>query len=95
VHSLMQKFGDFPPSGINVFLGEYSLYGDSEPLPKQTFAVTRIFLHPQYEFTLQVRWCPLPFRILSCFNSSTSKKGDILIHNNFSNNRPTVMTWPC
>ena len=54
VHSLIQKFGDFPPSGINVFLGEYSLYGDSEPLPKQTFTVTKIFLHPQYEFTLQV-----------------------------------------
>ena len=54
VHSLIEQFGDFPPSGINVYLGEYSLLGDWEPLPKQTLAVSKIHLHPKYEFTLQV-----------------------------------------
>lgn len=40
-------------NGIQVFLGEYSLYTNMEPLPRQGFTVDQIFLHPYYEFTPQ------------------------------------------
>lgn len=53
VHLLAKKFGEFPPSGIRVYLGEYSLYAEVEPLPRQIFSVLQIFMHPFYEFTPQ------------------------------------------
>jgi secreted trypsin-like serine protease len=53
VHSMAKKFGEFPPTGIRVYLGEYSLYADVEPLPRQAYSVNRIYMHPFYEFTPQ------------------------------------------
>ena len=53
VHSLAKKYEEYPPSGIKVYLGEYSLYGDIEPLPRQVFSVSRIYMHPYYEFSPQ------------------------------------------
>ena len=53
VHSMAKKYGDQPPPGIRVYLGEYSLYSEIEPLPRQIFSVHRIYLHPYYEFTPQ------------------------------------------
>jgi hypothetical protein len=50
---MAKKFGQFPPSGIRVYLGEYSLNSDLEPLPRQVFSVQRIYMHPYYEFTPQ------------------------------------------
>ena len=50
---MTKKFGEFPPIGIRVYLGEYSLYSEIEPLPRQVFSVSRIYLHPYYEFTPQ------------------------------------------
>ena len=53
VHSVAKKFGEFPPTGIKVYLGEYSLYADVEPLPRQSYSLLRIYMHPFYEFTPQ------------------------------------------
>ena len=61
VHTISQKFGEFPPSDIDVYLGEYSLYADWEPLQKKTMPVSRIYIHPKYEFTLQVNPCSRSF----------------------------------
>ena len=36
-----------------VYLGEYSLYNNGEPLPRQKINVEKIHLHPYYEFTPQ------------------------------------------
>jgi len=41
------------PSRYRVYLGEYRLYQNSEPLPRQKFYVSKIVLHPNYEFTPQ------------------------------------------
>jgi len=41
------------PSRYRVYLGEYSLYQQTEPLARQKFYVSRILLHPHYEFTVQ------------------------------------------
>jgi len=41
------------PSKYRVYLGEYKLYQNSEPLPRQKFYVSEIVLHPDYEFTPQ------------------------------------------
>jgi len=41
------------PSKYRVYLGEYKLYQNSEPLPRQKFYVSNIVVHPQYEFTPQ------------------------------------------
>ena len=41
------------PIGLKVYLGEYSLLSDSEPLPMQKRIVTRVHLHPYYRFSPQ------------------------------------------
>ena len=41
------------PIGIVAYLGEYSLYEKSEPLPLQKRIVTKVFIHPYYQFTPQ------------------------------------------
>lgn len=41
------------PFGIVAYLGEYSLFAESEPLPFQKRVVTKVYLHPYYEFTPQ------------------------------------------
>ena len=41
------------PVGIVAYLGEYSLYEKSEPLPLQKRIVTKVFIHPYYQFTPQ------------------------------------------
>eukprot|EP00088_Acartia_fossae_P044944 TRINITY_DN4799_c0_g2_i1.p1 TRINITY_DN4799_c0_g2~~TRINITY_DN4799_c0_g2_i1.p1 ORF type:complete len:356 (-),score=77.21 TRINITY_DN4799_c0_g2_i1:780-1847(-) len=41
------------PSMYRVYLGEYNLYSRSEPLPRQKFFVSKVVMHPQYEFTPQ------------------------------------------
>jgi len=41
------------PSRYRVYLGEYKLYQNSEPLPRQKFYVSEIVMHPKYEFTPQ------------------------------------------
>lgn len=51
VHSVADK--DLPPVGVRVYLGEYSLYSSSEPLPRQRFSVSSVHLHPYYQFTPQ------------------------------------------
>lgn len=38
---------------VRVFLGEYSLFSDLEPLPRQLYGVDKIFLHPFYQFEPQ------------------------------------------
>lgn len=38
---------------IRVYLGEYELMKESEPLPRQEFRVRESFIHPYYEFTPQ------------------------------------------
>eukprot|EP00095_Tigriopus_kingsejongensis_P007951 maker-scaffold756_size101639-snap-gene-0.17 protein:Tk07951 transcript:maker-scaffold756_size101639-snap-gene-0.17-mRNA-1 annotation:"serine proteinase stubble" len=38
---------------IRVYLGEYTLYNNLEPLPSQQFGVVDIFAHPHYHFTPQ------------------------------------------
>jgi hypothetical protein len=50
---MAKKYGESQPTGIRVYLGEYSLYSEVEPLPRQVFSVSRIYLHPFYEFTPQ------------------------------------------
>ena len=44
---------DLPTEGVTVYLGEYYLADDAEPLPTQEFGVEKIHLHPYYEFTPQ------------------------------------------
>jgi len=44
---------DTPPKDVAVYLGEYSLYNNGEPLPRQKINVEKIHLHPYYEFTPQ------------------------------------------
>jgi len=39
--------------GYRVYLGEYKLYQNVEPLPRQKFAVDEVVLHPLYQFTPQ------------------------------------------
>ena len=43
------------PVGIVAYLGEYSLFeeGPSEPLPRQKRIVTKVYIHPYYQFTPQ------------------------------------------
>lgn len=41
------------PSKYRVYLGEYRLYSNSEPLPRQKYFVSKIAMHPNYEFTPQ------------------------------------------
>ena len=41
------------PVGIKVYLGEYSLQSDSEPLPMQQRSVTKVHVHPYYKFSPQ------------------------------------------
>ncbi|XP_023333489.1 serine proteinase stubble isoform X1 [Eurytemora carolleeae] len=41
------------PSRYRVYLGEYNLYQNSEPMPRQKFYVSEIVLHPNYQFTPQ------------------------------------------
>jgi len=54
VHTIVQKFGDFPPAGINVYLGEYSLFGDWEPLPMQMLTVSRWSMLSYFYSTLKL-----------------------------------------
>jgi transmembrane serine protease 6 len=51
VHSYAKSID--PPLGIVVYLGEYTLYTDVEPLPRQRFSVSSVHLHPYYQFTPQ------------------------------------------
>ena len=54
VHALgAELHSELPPRGVHVYLGEYSLYNQMEPLPRQRYSVEKIFLHPYYEFTPQ------------------------------------------
>jgi len=39
--------------GYRVYLGEYRLYQNTEPLPRQKFYVDKIVVHPLYQFTPQ------------------------------------------
>jgi len=39
--------------GYRVYLGEYKLYQNVEPLPRQKFAVDEVVIHPKYQFTPQ------------------------------------------
>lgn len=41
------------PVGLKVYLGEYSLLTESEPLPMQKRIVTKVHLHPYYRFSPQ------------------------------------------
>ena len=50
---LNDYFNESPVRGVNVYLGEYSLYNTREPLPRQRYSVDKIYLHPYYEFTPQ------------------------------------------
>ena len=67
--ALVDDQGEFHPTGVKVFLGEYSLFGDVEPLPRQIFSVFRIMLHPFYEASPQVKTRP---RQKHLFNPLTS-----------------------
>jgi len=40
-------------AGYRVYLGEYRLYLNSEPLPRQKFYVEKVVVHPLYQFTPQ------------------------------------------
>ena len=40
-------------AGYRVYLGEYRLYQNSEPLPRQKFYVEKVVVHPLYQFTPQ------------------------------------------
>ena len=50
---LSDSIDESPIRGVNVYLGEYSLYNTKEPLPRQRFSVDKIYIHPYYEFTPQ------------------------------------------
>lgn len=50
---LSDYLNESPVRGVNVYLGEYSLYNTREPLPRQRYSVDKIYLHPYYEFTPQ------------------------------------------
>jgi len=50
---LSDSIDESPIRGVNVYLGEYSLYNSKEPLPRQRFSVDKIYVHPYYEFTPQ------------------------------------------
>jgi len=41
------------PSRYRVYLGEYRLYQNTEPLPRKKFYVSKIVMHPNYQFTPQ------------------------------------------
>ena len=41
------------PVGLKVYLGEYSLLSETEPLPMQKRIVTKVHLHPYYRFSPQ------------------------------------------
>jgi len=50
---LSDTINESPIRGVNVYLGEYSLYNTKEPLPRQRYSVDKIHVHPYYEFTPQ------------------------------------------
>ena len=50
---LAEYVNESPVRGVRVYLGEYSLYKTSEPLPRQRYSVDKIYVHPFYEFTPQ------------------------------------------
>jgi len=41
------------PSRYRVYLGEYHLYSNAEPLPRQKYFVSEVIVHPSYKFTPQ------------------------------------------
>jgi len=41
------------PRGVKVYLGEYNLLTEQEPLPMQRRIVTKIYVHPYYRFSPQ------------------------------------------
>ena len=40
-------------SGYRVYLGDYTLLQNVEPLPRQRFSVEDVVIHPEYKFTPQ------------------------------------------